>query len=196
MSLYVDTDGLKKTLGVTGTPLNDDLDAAAFAASDAIDEMCGSTFALSDGSNDEVRTFTPRGPGLVVFPDLASLTELAVDRGDNGAFAEVWTEGTDFVLVQRDSPREGAPYQWARARQRRWFPLYEQSVRITGRFGWETTPAAIVEAAGLLATQLFKRKREATFGIVQFNAEVAARIARTDPHICMLLDPYMRSDLA
>lgn len=196
MSLYVDPDDLKLTLGITSKDFDDDLERACFAASGAIDEYCDTVFALSDDSNDETRLFTPSGPTVCVIDELASFSELKVDRAGNGQFLEEWT-AADFVFYPENATAKNKPYQWLKARptSARSFPGYPQSVAVTGRFGWAETPIQIVEATGLVATQLWKRRREAPFGILGLDQQTAARVLRYDPDLCRLLDPFVRPDM-
>jgi len=54
-------------------------------------------------------------------------------------------------------------------------------------------PDAIKEATSILAAQLAGRVRMAPYGVQGFGLEgEAVRIARTDPHISLLIRPYIR----
>jgi hypothetical protein len=72
--------------------------------------------------------------------------------------------------------------------------LRPNSVRVTGRFGWDAVPPEIIEATGILATKLIRRSREAPFGILAVALETgtAIRLARTDPDIASLIDAFTR----
>lgn len=201
MSLYVDPGDLAVTLKISPEMnLDDDLERACFAASQAIDECCDTTFQLSDSSNDETRLYTPEGPGLVIIDDLATFTSLRVDRDQDGDYEEHWAEWRDFVLERGD----GFSRPYTRISARDWtrrflpFPRSKLSVQVTGRFGWLETPPAIVEATGLLASQLIKRRLEAPFGIVSFGIDqpTAARVLKSDPHLLYLVEPYERNAVA
>lgn len=180
----------------------DDLDRACNTASRAVDEVCDSVFGLSDDSNDEVRVFTALSPSLCQIDDAASVTLVEIDRLESNVWTEL-DEGTDFVLervpVASVRPAE-RPYNRVLVRQSssKTFPRGAQTVRVTGRFGWSSTPWQIVEATGLLAQQLFKRRQESPFGVLSFQGgdqAAVVRILRKDPHICELLEPFMPSEL-
>jgi hypothetical protein len=53
-------------------------------------------------------------------------------------------------------------------------------------------PAPIVDATTMLANRLLKRKREAPLGVVALGIDTAARVARTDPDVLGLIEPYIR----
>ena len=61
---------------------------------------------------------------------------------------------------------------------------------VTGTFGWAAIPAAVVEAATLLAIRLFRRG-EFSEGIVAAESGTAY-IPRQDPDVARLLRPYRR----
>lgn len=183
-------------------PLLDDLDRACNSASRAVDEICDSCFALRDDSNDEVRYFTPLSSLLCQIDDAAIVTSVRLDMNEDGTYELDWTLDSDFVL-ERSSvaslPPAVKPFNRIKVRQRsgKFFPRGDQVVEVTGRFGWSSTPWQIVEATGLLAQQLFKRRQEAPFGIVSYGIDqpTAVKLARSDAHLCMLLDPFGRTEL-
>lgn len=179
----------------------DDLDRAVNAASRAIDDECDQVFGLLDDSNDEVRLFTAMSRATCYFDSAGVVTEVAIDR----FAADDWTvltEGTDYVLerVSVNSVRQGdRPYNRVkiRARSVRVLPPDNQCVRITGRFGWATTPPQIIEATGLLAQQFFKRRQEAPFGVVSYASDnsVATRLLQNDPQLCGMIEPFKPTEL-
>ena len=193
---YVSAEQLKATMGITTDQWNGDLERAAFAASKAIDDCCDTVFKLVDESNDQVRVYTPTSPMVVVTDDFAVLTSVFVDSSGNGTFDQEWELGTHFVAFPENAFAKGEPVHYLRpvAHGRVW-PTRPQSVEVTGRVGWLETPWPVVEAAGLLAQQLFKRRREVTFGVLGLDQQQASRVLRSDPHLMMLLDRYMRTNL-
>lgn len=195
-SFYADVDELKATLSLTGTTYDADLETAILAVSAAIDECCDTVFQLSDDSNDELRVFTPSGPSVVVFDDLAAFTLLEVDSDGDGVFDTEWTLGSDFVLWPENAAARGRPFNRASVNPRsgKAFPRGPQSVRVTGRYGWPQVPWQIREAAKLLTTQLWKRQRETPFGILSIGIDqaTAARVLRYDPHLQTLIEPFHR----
>jgi hypothetical protein len=196
VSLYGDTDELKRALAIatTDTSLDDDLDRALFAASNAIDEATGRTFAKGD--DDDVRLYEVNTavPRMLTIDDLVELVSLEVDPTGEGTF-ETWVLDTDFRLQPLNAEALGKPWTMIRTLQSQAFPTNPYAlVRITGTFGWPSVPSQIVQATMLLAAQLFQRTRSAPFGIVTAGADVGAvaYIARNDPHISGLLQPFSR----
>lgn len=193
---YVTAAQLKATLNLTGTAYDSDLTAAALAASRAVDSATGRRFYL-DVDVNQVRYYTPESLRLLLIDDVSTLTAVAVDRGGSGSFSETWTNGTDFVLEPLNAPADFWPYETLRVRQLagRWLPNWiEKSVRVTAQFGWPAVPDDIYTATEILAVKLFKRIREAPFGIVSVGIDQAAamRIARTDPDVAPLISRFVR----
>lgn len=192
---YVTVSELKETLGLTGQTFADaDLVLAVTAASRDIDEACGRRFWL-DTDATSVRYYSPDSIRRLMIDDLVDLTTLKIDRSGDGVYEETWTEGTDFVLEPLNAATDGWPYEsvLSRSQSGSWFPCgYEKSVELTGQFGWPTVPYTIRAATGILAGRLFKRTREAPFGVVTVGADVGAvmRLARTDPDVASLIAAY------
>lgn len=190
---YVTSAELKATLTLTGETFADaDIDRALESASRAIDDVCGARRRFYKDGSDQTRYYTPSGRRLVVIDDLADFTTLHTDEDGDGVFETAWTENTMFVFEPLNAELDGQPRQLIRAVNWEIFPAAARSVRVVGKFGWDATPPAIKTATTILATILLKRMREAPFGIVNLGVDTAARIARFDPQVSMLLDPYRR----
>lgn len=197
VTTYASVEEVKSTLEMTGTSFaDDDIARDLRAASLAIEGACHRTFNLDPDAESE-RLYTPRSLSLVFIDDLVTLTSVEVDRTGDGVFEETWTVGTDFVRWPSNAPLDGEPYTVLRARASasRCFPRgVEDSVRVTGRFGWPSVPEAIKSATIILAVKFLKRTREAPFGIYAVGIEsgVAMRIAKTDPDVANLIGPYVK----
>lgn len=193
---YVELEQLKSTLELTGQTFADpDLQGCITAASKDIDEACGRTFSL--GATGSVRYYTPESGKLLLVDDIVDIDEVAVDRGGDGTFEETWTANTHFVAEPLNAAADGAPWEHFRARSAagwKWPVDVERSVRVTGQFGWTAVPASIETATRILASRLFKRSREAPFGIVTVGSDVGAamRLSRTDPDVASLIAPFVR----
>lgn len=186
---------LKATLTMTGQTFADaDIDAAITAASLAVDGICNRRFWKD--TNDTTRVYTPRSPYLCAIDDLATLTTVKTDSGDDGTYEVTLTVDTDFVMEPRNGPQDTPARPWTMIRVRAGssacFPTgVGQSVQVVGKFGWPTVPAAVSDATTILATQLLKRKREMPFPIAVFN-ETALRLGRSDTQLALLLNPYTK----
>jgi hypothetical protein len=194
---YIELEQLKDSLELQGMSFADqDVTLAINAASRGIDAATGQRFYL-DADATQVRYYSPTSFRRLEIDPLAVLTTLAVDRGNTGTFGETWTQGTDFVLDPLNAVADYRPYEriLVRALSGRWLPAgYDQSVKVTGQFGWAVFPEAVKAATSILAAKLLRRVREAPFGIVTagIDAGVAMRIARTDPDVYSLLQAYNR----
>lgn len=193
---YVTSLALKATLGLTGETFADpDIATAITAASRGIDQLCGRRFWL-DADASQVRYYTPISADLVSIDDLVTLTSLAHDPGGDGTYSEAWTLNTDFVLRPDNAPADDRPWETIARHPRarfRFVSQYPRTVKLTGKFGWPSVPAPVVEATTILATKLLRRSREAPFGIVSIGLDGAAvRIARNDPDIAFLTSRLIR----
>ncbi len=183
---------MKATLQLTGTSHADQdvLDSLA-SASRAIEDCCHRSFWLGVDANEE-RIYTPDSKHLVLIDDLETLTSVETDTAGDGSYATTLILDTDFYLEPANAELLLEPYTQLRAighwRRRR------NHVRVTGRFGWPYVPAPIRDATRILATKLFKRKREAPFGIVTMGAEagVLMRLTEYDPDVGPLIKKYVK----
>lgn len=191
---YVTLSALKATLSITATTWDTDLTAAITAASRAVDEEAGRRFWIDDDAA-QVRYYTPTYFDAVIIDDLVTLTSVAVDTAGDGSFSTTWTSGTHFDLAPYNAAADSWPYTALEVRPQGggYLPTYSRSVKVTGKFGWPTVPGAITEATSILAARLFKRAREAPLSVWGIGADGSpVRISKTDPDVCMLVEPYSR----
>lgn len=217
---YVELEEFKSTAELTGTNFaNEDIRQALVAASRGIDSMTGRRFYL-DADANQVRYFSGadvvRGdasrrwwdgfewlanPGWELrVDDLVAITSLKTDADGDGTYEQTWAQGTDFTLESRNAPADGSPYTTIRIPPggNFRFPVYADSIEITGQFGWADVPAAIKQATTILAARLLQRARQSPTGIAGVGLDGAAvRVGsiERDPDIGFLLAPYMRKKL-
>jgi hypothetical protein len=198
---YVSVDEVKATMELTGLSFaDDDIELAVSAASRAIDEQCGRRFYPDDDA-DQVRKFLPQNPGYCIIDDLAEFTALVSQES-------TWELDHDFYLEPTNAAADGRPFTAIRTIARPFiFTLAEISqgwagfdgrIAVTGMWGWAATPPEITQAAKLLAIRLMRRSREAPFGVLSYGSEMAAgavRLARMDPDVAALIEPYTLSIL-
>lgn len=192
--VYVELEEMRQFLSMSGTYADPTFRRAVMAASRAIDGLCDRRF-WKDTDANQVRYYTPSSSGLVVIDDLTTMTSLQVDQGGDGTFEETWTADTEYVLEPLNAAADSRPYTRVEAHPAgaKWFPGYPRSVKVTGRFGWPAVPAEVVQATSILAHLLSRRERDAPFGIWTGGIEGAAmRIARADPNVMMLVQPFVR----
>jgi hypothetical protein len=201
-TLYVQPSALKQTLGIKDSNvdtsyLDADLLASCKSASRAVDKLTDrGPFYAKDLSNDEVRTYTARGPLTLLIDDATAITSVEVDRDDDGIYELTLVEGIDYVLQPTNAPTDGWPWESLRLRSQRSYLMpigVPAGVKVTGRFGWLETPDQIVDAATIIAAKLFKRKREAPFSIIGVGLDnMAVRIGSYDAEVMMLLQAFDR----
>lgn len=194
---YVDINTLKASLTLTGTSFADaDLQLACDAASRAIDEITGRRF-YPDADANQVRKFLPLNSGYCVIDDLCQFTSLTF-QGDT------WTLDQDFYFEPINAAADGRPWTSIRAIAKPFIytladvPVgwagFDGRITVTGMWGWSSTPSQISEAAGLLASRLLRRAREAPFGVIGTGADgEAVRLGKYDPDVAALVEPFTKT---
>jgi hypothetical protein len=193
---YVQIDEFKQTSSMTGMTFADlDIKSALEAASRAVDGICDRRFYTT--TSDESRFYTPTSASLVMTDDISTLTTLQTDDGGDGTFENTWTVNVDYVAEPLNAVVDGRP--WTRLVRHPAgsfsFPTaYPRTVKIVGKFGWAAAPAAVKQATTIIASQLLTRARMAPFGVVAVGIDQASamRLARVDPQVAALLQPYTR----
>lgn len=197
---YVTLASLKASLDISEMTFDTDLQLAITAASRAIDQLGGPGRRFYADTVDVTRKFLPENNGYCIIDDLVSLTSLTA----NG---DVWTVDTDFYLEPLNASADGMPFTAIRTIARPFiftkseiapggWAGFDGRISLVGKWGWAATPEPIQEAASILASRLFKRVREAPFGITSLGAEaVAIRLGSTDPDVLGLVEPYSRNVL-
>jgi len=190
---YVTIEQLKDSLQISDTGDDNDLQLAATTASRIIDESTGRRF-YPDADADQTRMFWPLNPGFALIDDLCEFTSLAY-QGDP------WTLESDFYLEPMNAAADSRPWTGIRTIARPFiYTLAERAsgwagfdgrITVVGKWGWASAPEPIQQAAAILATRLFRRTREAPFGIIGQGVDVqAVRLGKTDPDVAALIEPY------
>jgi hypothetical protein len=193
-NLYVDLATAKATLSLTGTTYADaDLTPALDAASRAIEQLCNRRFWKD--SSDSSRVYTPSSRTLCLIDDLADVTSVKTDDDHDGSYETTWTENSDYYFEPLNNEIDG----WPRTRiivhpsKHTGFDCWPRTVQVTGKFGWDTVPAAVTQATQIIAVKLLSRTRMAPMGVVAVGVDGAAvRVAGHDPQVADLLAPYRR----
>lgn len=189
MSDYITLEELKSVLRLHDVAdFDQDLTDSILAAEAMIDDCCHRTFAVSEDAN-EVRYFTPNSRKRVWVDDLTQIVSVQTDTADDYTYATTLTVDEDYITL----PKNADTISELRAHLTPWITR-EAYVKVTGTFGYPAVPSAIKEAARILAVKLFKRKREAPFGILTMGAEagVLMRLTSSDPDVGPLISRYVR----
>jgi hypothetical protein len=197
---YCTLDQAKDALQLPPSDVKDDdsVQRAILTASRLIDLYCGQRFYPD--VTDSVRYFTARNfqtlrlEGDPTSTGLISVTSVAADRTGNGLYDEAYTEGTEFALTPRNASMSGRPYVSLTLLQgAQVWPHGTGTVKVTGKFGWPTgPPPEIVEASLIQTTRIWKRVREAPFGIASLGLDGGGMrlLSKLDADVQLLVDPY------
>ena len=189
--LYCTPDELKNRVGINDTASDLEILGAVTAVSRWIESHCERVFYRTTAT----RTFTPTSAYRMFTDDLVEVTSVKTDTGD-GSYATTWA-ASDYQLlpVNPAAGPEPRPYTALKAVGSYTFPTAcsgrTDSVQIVGEYGWPAVPAAVKQAAAILATDFLKLGTMA-FGIAGYGEYGAVR-ARPNPIVETLLAPYRRN---
>lgn len=191
MSLFLDSDTLKSSLSINDDFADEDIDASAQAACDAVEKITNRKFGKD--LEDVTRRYSALDPYRLNIRDLAELTSIKTDEDGDGTFEVTWG-ADDYFLQPLNAPADSEPYTRIDVNLDTGdyrFPRGQSRVQIVGKWGFPTVPQGAVEAATYIFNQLLRRKRENVWGIVNFG-DIALRIARHDPHVSVCLEDLGR----
>jgi hypothetical protein len=186
---------LKASLAITDSVDDTPLEAAITATSRMIDDYTGRFFYRNGTTESPVaRYYTPLDPWTMNMDDNYSITQVATDDNFNQTWDTVWAT-SDYMLEPVNNPQRGWPVNRMLAIGRYVFPYYlPQSVRITGIWGWASTPAEVNMATLIQAARLFTR-RQSPFGIAGSPDLGTVRLsAKLDADVETLLRPFKKNN--
>jgi hypothetical protein len=132
--------------------------------------------------------------------DLATTTGLTVgvQFANNQNWNQVRTFGTDFIcepVNQSVAGIEGWPFTALRSLVQLWpqklMDFYEDTVKVTGTWGWPAVPSVVKHATTILAVEMFKQPSDAPFGVAGFDQYGSVRM-RDNPLVLAMLQPYKK----
>lgn len=190
--LYCTPEQLKSRTGISDGYDDREILAACRAVSRWIDEHCDRQFAR--------RTVTVQletcGSHSLQTPDLVSVTTLKTDDDGDGVYETTWST-SDYELqpVGASTLLEARPYTLIAAVGSRVFPIPVGNGRrarteLTGVLGWPALPAAVQEAAAILAGD-YLALGGMKFGVAGYGEYGAVRARLSSPAMAMLA-PYRR----
>lgn len=166
--------------------LDDDvLELALQAAERQVEEWCRRTFVPVDADSDTAteRLYRNYGTSLWI-DDVVAVDTVEVDSG--GGYVTIDT----YDLEPFNNVAHGKPYQQVTF-DREWSGKF----KITGWFGWPSTPDAVVQAVVLQAARLAQR-RNAQFGVATvpgLDGTGMRLLAKLDADVELLLAPYRKN---
>jgi hypothetical protein len=191
--LYCTPEELKSSRGITDTADDAEILAACETAARWIDGACDRSF----WRGTDTRTYAPTSLYCLTVDDLVSVSTLKADAAGDGTFETTWTSG-DYQLLPVNPAvgPERRPYTQIRAVGSYTFPYptigpaRADLVQVVGVFGWPAVPAAVKQAAQVLAGD-FLKLGGMTFGVANYGDFGPIR-ARPNPIAAALLAPYRR----
>lgn len=167
------------------TANEDEIDAVATVASQAVDAHCQRTFTVPSAASE--RLFVPGGSTLLKVPDIANTTDLAITvDGSALSSSDYQLEVSPGEVNTTTLTGRVRPYQYIRRLSGAWPCTAEAVVSITARWGWPTVPAEVPQAVKLLAKDHFQM-RDTRFGFVQLG-DFSRRIAENGMVLSLLAD--------
>lgn len=137
------------------------METAIEAASRWIDHVTGTRFYTVS----ETRVYQAEWHDLLYIDDLVSLTSLKTDDDDDGVYEVTW-QATDYMLEPRNAALGGRPYRQIRTRRNGEYSFpRNETVQVTGAFGYSSTVPAVVKQACLLIAHRLWRRKDAIFGV-------------------------------
>lgn len=192
---YVSVSQFKVYLGIGDVVDDTAVTDAVTSVSREIEKFCGRQF--NDAGSATARVFRPDHAGLCQVDDFSTVTGLVVatDGGDDGTYETTWA-ASSYQLEPLNGVVDGeSGWPWWRIRavvgQR--FPTWcvHPPVQVTARWGWTAVPAAVKQAALILAAETFKLK-DAPFGVAGYGDFGPIRV-RSNPMAAAKLAPYRRA---
>ena len=194
---YTSLDAVKTQLGkITVDDRDDSIVSAIISASRMIDSGTGRWAGayLPAAATATARTFNLMGRvwridalryGVRV-DDIGVDTGLTVETGVSGSGA--WAPVVTFGTGPENAISLGEPISNLVLTTSSFGSI--DSIRVTARWGWPSTPAEIELAARMLAARLYRRK-DSPQGVIAIPEFGGIRVSRFDPDIRALLAPFM-----
>ncbi|MFF0598058.1 head-tail connector protein [Streptomyces antibioticus] len=197
LPVYASLADIKLDALITDSDRDARLASKIAAASRSIDKSTGRRFWLDPQPTARIinplrRVAVDEDGAHLLVPDIGDVDALVVEIGRPGAWqditAQVEAEPTD--RLEHLEPvtsllRLGASWPTGGG----W------RVRVTTRWGWPAIPDGVVEATGILALRLFKRK-DSPEGVLGSSEWGVVRLSRTDPDVYELIKSYILPGLA
>lgn len=183
----------KAAITIEDTVEDTEIQRALDAATEWIDNFTGRVFGAVTASQS--RTFEPTQPWRLDVPDLATVSAIAVDtRGDLSFTTSLSAGQYELRPLNVGQPGVRGNYTEIRIRPNSSQGFgYGNQVRVTGTWGYGSTPASVEEACILLANRYFRRP-SAPFGVQEApQSGTLATLPENDPDVVALLEDFAGS---
>jgi len=171
------------------------IEGIVHAVSRSIDEYCHRRFFTTTA--DETRYFQGLDHEMCLTDDIITITTLKTDEDGDRTYEKTWAT-TDYDPKPDNYSLDSKPIMWlvCAPNGTLYFPTDSKSVQIVGKFGWcalANVPDKVAQACLLQSVRLYKRMREAPFGIVgSSDMGTAVVITKFDPDVEFLLQQFKR----
>jgi hypothetical protein len=182
---------IKARLGVTVSTYDTILENVVEAVSRQFDAWCKRRFFTT--SNDEDRYYDANTNQHVRTDDIVSITSLATDENGDRVYERTWAS-TDYDLLPYNAALDSLPYNRIEVSPlgRYRFPLHSKAIKLSGKFGFATTPDSVNEAC-LIQTERIYRRKDSPFGVAGTPEFGQLRLlARLDPDVEAMLVGYRK----
>lgn len=162
------------------------------AATEWIEGYTGRVFGPLTAS--EARLFDPKDAWHLTVPDVATVSQVAVDTHQDGSFSTILS-ATQYQLYPLDigQPGVNGQYRAIRMRPTAVNGFWEgRQVRVTGTWGYGSIPPSVEQCTILLANRYFRRPA-APFGVISApeSGEIT-RLPQNDPDVRTLLQQFIQ----
>lgn len=186
------TDAQVKTwLGISDSTEDTLIAYLTAALSKNVRGWCGRSFNVAGADADSARYFRPiDGFDKVLIDDAYSITSVATDDADTGAYATSWASTDWYATPVGGIGRDGVagwPYTALVALLRRFPDLIRPSVKVLGKWGWSAVPDDVFLACQMLAGEMYRAK---SGGFETFTTDAGFTIIRRNALVRDLLEPY------
>jgi len=173
---YASLAEVKAALRITDTVDDSLLEMSIESASRLIDGYTARTFY---NAGTATRDFAAQDGYLVYIDDLQSLTTLTTTDEIGGEYTTWPVNSYQLEPVNGKADGITSPYTAIRSVNVYAFPFFESEalVRITGVWGWASTPIAVKQATIIQASRIFKRL-DSPLGVAGFGDMGAIRVGR------------------
>lgn len=192
---------VKASLRITDSVDDALIELAIESASRLIDSYCARVFY---DMGTQARFFAATDPYFCPIDDCQVVTQVATALTSNGNYDTVWANPTanqnngDYQIEPLNAayPTDGivAPITGVRALWRYLFPTIGGNalVRVTGQWGWASTPIAITQACVLQSARIFTRNNS-PLGVAGFGDLGIMRVSnQLDPDVRQLVEPFRK----
>lgn len=178
---------VKSALRITDNLDDSLLEMAVESASRAIDQYTNRIFY---NAGTAVRYYAPIDSLNVQIDDLVSLTTLQTMDDDEQVYDTTWGSD-DYQLEPLNGFADGVaqPYNHIRAVGDYTFLTLrgEATVKVTGVWGWNSTPIQVTQATVIQASRIYKRL-DSPLGIISGELGSIRVGSRLDPDVAQLVD--------